>query len=154
MVTRAAGAATCPAAGPGTDTPDATAMSATNAQRRLTAKTLRTERTMLYSTRMSTDWLLGIWRLMRADVTLDFAPGVRMEFLAGGVLYYHVDVGGTDQIVELVYRVEGDMLHTENPAAPHSMRVRIEHGVGDVLLLDFAGAQAMLVREVPLASRD
>jgi hypothetical protein len=103
---------------------------------------------------MSTDWLLGIWRLMRADVTLDFAPGVRMEFLAGGVLYYHVDVGGTDQIVELVYRVEGDMLHTENPAAPHSMRVRIEHGVGDVLRLDFAGAQAMLVREVPLAPRD
>lgn len=88
---------------------------------------------------------------MRADVTLDFAPGVRMEFLGGGVLHYHVDVGGTDQIVELVYRVEGDMLHTENPAAPHAMRVRIEHGVGDVLLLDFAGAQAMLVREAPVA---
>ncbi|WP_396220940.1 hypothetical protein [Gemmatimonas sp.] len=97
---------------------------------------------------MSTIWLLGIWRLMRADASLDFAPGVRMEFLPDGVLRYHVDVGGQDQVVDLVYRVEGDLLLTENPEAPHSMSVRIEHGAGDVLLLDFGGAQAMLVREV------
>jgi len=102
----------------------------------------------VYSTTMSTDWLLGIWRLMRADASLDFAPGVRMEFVMDGVLRYHVDVGGQDQIVDLVYRVEADVLYTENPAAPHSMSVRIEHGVGDVLLLDFGGAHALLVREV------
>lgn len=99
---------------------------------------------------MSTDWLLGTWRLMRADPALDFAPGVRMEFLTAGVLRYHVDVGGRDQIIELVYRVDGDTLHTDNPAAPHSMSVRIVHGQGDVLLLDFAGLQAMLVREADL----
>jgi hypothetical protein len=85
---------------------------------------------------------------MRADASLDFAPGVRMEFLIEGVLRYHVDVGGQDQSVDLVYRIEGDVLHTDNPAAPHSMSVRIEHGSGDVLLLDFGGPQAMLVREV------
>jgi hypothetical protein len=96
---------------------------------------------------MSTDWLLGTWRLMRADEPLDFAPGVRMEFLPDGVLHYHVDVGGTDRIIELVYRVEGDLLHTENPAAPHSMSVRLTHGEGDSLLLDFGGPQALLVRE-------
>jgi hypothetical protein len=97
---------------------------------------------------MTTDWLLGTWRLMRADPSLDFAPGVRMEFLPDGALHYHVDVGGTDQVIALVYRVDGDLLHTDNPASPHSMSVRIVHGAGDVLLLDFAGAQAMLVREV------
>ncbi|WP_309669242.1 hypothetical protein [Gemmatimonas sp.] len=97
---------------------------------------------------MSTNWLLGIWRLMRADASLDFAPGVRMEFLLDGVLRYHVDVGGQDQSLDLVYRVDGEMLHTDNPAAPHSMSVRIEHGVGDKLLLDFGGPKAMLVREV------
>ena len=103
---------------------------------------------IVYSMAMSTNWLLGIWRLMRADASLDFAPGVRMEFLIDGVLRYHVDVGGQDQVVDLVYRVDGDLLHTENPEAPHSMSVRLEHGAGDVLLLDFGGAQAMLVREV------
>ncbi len=93
------------------------------------------------------DWLLGTWRLMRADAALDFAPGVRMEFLNDGLLRYHIDVGGTDQVIELRYRVEGDTLITDNPAAPHSMSVRFSHGVGDVLMLDFAGALAWLIRE-------
>ncbi len=115
---------------------------------------LRSENDIVYSKPMSTNWLLGIWRLMRADASLDFAPGVRMEFLIDGVLRYHVDVGGQDQVVDLVYRVDGDLLHTENPEAPHSMSVRIEHGAGDVLLLDFGGAQAMLVREVERPAHD
>ena len=101
---------------------------------------------------MTPSWLLGAWRLMRADPTLDFAPGVRMEFLRDGQLRYHVDVGGTDQVIALLYRVEGDLLHTDNPTAPHTMTVRIVHGEGDVMLLDFAGAQAMLVREHPRGS--
>lgn len=92
-------------------------------------------------------WLLGTWRLLRADPSLDFAPGVRMEFLDGGQLLYHVDVAGTDQSIALRYRLEGDWLHTENPVAPHAMSVRVTHGDGDVLLLDFAGPQAVLVRE-------
>jgi hypothetical protein len=96
---------------------------------------------------MTANWLLGTWRLMRADPSLDFAPGVRMEFRPNGALRYHVDVGGRDQVIDLRYRVEGDMLHTDNPAAPHSMSVRILHGQGDILHLDFAGAHALLVRE-------
>jgi hypothetical protein len=96
---------------------------------------------------MARDWLLGTWRLMRADPELDFAPGVRMEFCSQGLLHYHIDVGGRDQVVELVYRVEGDLLYTDNPASPHSMTVRIEHGAGDILMLDFAGSRALLVRE-------
>lgn len=96
---------------------------------------------------MPPDWLLGTWRLLRADASLDFAPGVRMEFRAEGQLHYHIDVGGRDQIVTLLYRVEGDVLHTDNPVAPHSMSVRLVHGAGDVLMLDFAGAHALLVRE-------
>jgi hypothetical protein len=84
---------------------------------------------------------------MRADPSLDFAPGVRMEFRPDGQLHYHIDVGGRDQVIGLRYRVDGDMLHTDNPAAPHSMSVRILHGQGDILHLDFAGAHALLVRE-------
>ncbi len=84
---------------------------------------------------------------MRADAALDFAPGVRMEFRDEGRLHYHIDVGGKDQVVQLRYRVDGDVLYTDNPAAPHSMSVRITHGAGDVLLLDFGGANAMLIRE-------
>lgn len=85
---------------------------------------------------------------MRADAPLDFAPGVRMEFLPDGELRYHVDVGGTDTVIELVYRVEGNVLYTENPSSPHTMSVRMTHGEGDSLLFDFGGPCALLVREV------
>ncbi len=94
------------------------------------------------------NWLHGTWQLLRADPSLDFAPGVRMEFRVDGTLCYHVDVGGREQVIQLLYRIEGDLLRTDNPAAPHSMSVRIAHGSGDTLLLDFGGPQAILIREL------
>lgn len=100
-----------------------------------------------------THWLIGTWRLLRADAALDFAPGVRMEFLEDGTLHYHVEVGGRDQVIDLRYRLEHDMLHTENPAAPHAMSVRWSEGTGGVLVLDFAGPKAWLVREAALYIR-
>ena len=92
-------------------------------------------------------WLLGTWRLYRADDGLDFAPGVRMEFADAGVLRYHIDVGGTDQVVDLLYRVEGDTLHTENVIEPHVVSVKFAREGEDVLALDFGGASAWLMRE-------
>lgn len=96
---------------------------------------------------MTPPWLFGIWRLERADAPLDFAPGVRMEFLRDGLLRYHVDVGGRDQTIDLHYRVDGDLLHTENPAAPHTMSVKISHDARGMLELDFGGPRALLSRE-------
>jgi hypothetical protein len=92
--------------------------------------------------------LLGRWRLLRADATLDFAPGARMEFQSGGRLLYTFDVGGRRATVPLVYRVHGETLRTDNPAAPHLAVTRFEFGPGDVLILDFAGARALFVREI------
>ena len=92
-------------------------------------------------------WLFGMWRLLRAEAALDFAPGVRMEFLQGGRLRYHIDVGGRDQVIPLVYRVDGDMMRTDNPAAPHAVSTRFALGAGDVLVFDFSGARAWFVRE-------
>jgi hypothetical protein len=92
-------------------------------------------------------WLIGTWRLFRADAALDFAPGVRMEFAADGHLQYHIDIGGSDQVVGLLYRVDGDTLHTENVITPHAMSVRFAREGEDVLALDFGGARAWLLRE-------
>src|SRR5688500_5052915 len=92
-------------------------------------------------------WLLGCWRLMRSDPTLDFGPGVRMEFLLGGHLRYILSIDGHELVVPLVCRTTGDLLETDNPAAPHAMSSRFSLGAGDMLMLDFAGAHAMFVRE-------
>jgi hypothetical protein len=92
--------------------------------------------------------LMGRWRLFRADASLDFAPNVRMEFLEGGRLRYSFEAAGTPQSIMLIYRVDGDMLFTDNPAAPHARETRFWFGPGDVLALDFAGAQAWFIREI------
>jgi hypothetical protein len=92
--------------------------------------------------------LLGRWRLFRADASLDFAPNVRMEFLTGGRLRYTFDAGEASQSLMLVYRVEGDTLFTDNPAASHTSSSRFWFGEGDALSIDFAGAVAWFIREI------
>jgi hypothetical protein len=92
--------------------------------------------------------LLGRWRLFRAAPGLDFAPNVRMEFLAGGRLQYSFTAGDHPQSVMLIYRVEGDVLFTDNPGAPHATATRFWFGPGDVLAIDFAGEVAWFIREL------
>ena len=92
-------------------------------------------------------WLLGRWRLLRAEAGLDFAPGVAMEFAAGGRLRYTFHVGDRVQDVALVYRVRGDTLRTDNPAAPHAVETRFKLAEGGVLEFDFSGARAWFVKE-------
>jgi hypothetical protein len=91
--------------------------------------------------------ILGRWRLLRAHHSLDFAPEVEMEFTVGGRLHYSFAVGTGRQTVELIYRVDGELLHTDNPAATHETMVRWRIGAGEVLVLDFAGAEACFVRD-------
>jgi len=92
-------------------------------------------------------WLLGRWRLLRADAALDFAPGVSMEFGSAGRLRYSLVVEGRTHEIALLYRVEGNVLRTDNPAAPHATATHFELGAGGVLIFDFAGARAWFIRE-------
>lgn len=95
----------------------------------------------------STGRLLGRWRLLRADAALDFAPEVCMEFQSGGRLKYEFAVGAHRESVALLYRVDGDMLCTDNPSAPHARSTHFHFGPGEVLVFDFAGPRAWFVRE-------
>ena len=97
--------------------------------------------------------LLGRWRLLRAHPSLDFAPEAGMEFRGGGELIYSFAVGGGRAEIALLYVVAGDTLRTDNPAAPHATAVRFRIGLGDVLVLDFAGAEACFVRDEPEGGR-
>lgn len=85
---------------------------------------------------------------MRADPGLDFAPQIRMEFLAGGRLRYMFDAGTGEQSLMLIYRLEGDVLSTDNPAASHARETHVRFGPGDVMILDFGGELAWFIREL------
>jgi hypothetical protein len=92
-------------------------------------------------------WLIGRWRLVHAAAALGFIPGTRMEFGRDGTLRYVIPVEGTEQTIALLYRVQDDLLRTENPLAPHATATPIRQGPGDTLVLDFADSPAVLVRE-------
>lgn len=92
--------------------------------------------------------LLGRWRLLRADPSLEFAPGVSMDFQPGGRLLYAFDAGDHRQAIALCYRIEGDQLHTDSPSTTRETTAHFVMGEGGVLILDFAGAKAWLVPEL------
>jgi hypothetical protein len=94
------------------------------------------------------DWLIGRWRLMHAAPALGFTPGTRMEFRPGGTLIYVIPIEQQEQAITLLYRVDGDVLRTENPAAPHATATPFHQGPAGTLVLDFADSPAVLVREV------
>lgn len=94
-------------------------------------------------------WLLGAWRLLHAEAALEFLPGTRMEFGAGGQLRYTIPLEGREQVFALIYQVDGDLLRTDNPSAPHATATHFHQGSGGALVLDFAGTRAIFVRALP-----
>jgi hypothetical protein len=92
---------------------------------------------------------LGRWRLLRADATIEFLPGAILDFRDAAHLEYTFDIDGHAHSVALRYRTEGDLLRTEVPGTTHEATARFEFGPARVLVLDFAGARAWFVPELP-----
>ena len=57
------------------------------------------------------------------------------------------DEVGDPHDLDMKLRVNGDVLRTDNPAAPHATATRFWHGEAGVLVFDFAGPLAVFVRE-------
>jgi hypothetical protein len=92
--------------------------------------------------------LLGRWRLLSADRSLDFAPDVEMEFRPDCQLRYSFAVGEHRQELRLGYRVDGNELHTESPASSHEVTAHFTFAAGDALVFDFGGPRAWFVRQL------
>jgi hypothetical protein len=91
-------------------------------------------------------WLLGRWRLLRAEAG-STSPRASRWSSAGGRLRYSFDVGGRVQAIALVYQVEGNVLRTDNPSAAHAVETHFRLGEAGVLEFDFSGARAWFVKE-------
>ena len=50
----------------------------------------------------------GAWRLLKSDGDMDIGEGVTMTFTADGKLVYVVHQKGSDQIMSLTFRINGE----------------------------------------------
>jgi hypothetical protein len=93
------------------------------------------------------DWLLGRWRLQRAEPGLDILPGTGMDFRAGGALIYTIEIAGRQAVFELTYQIAGSLLRTVHSSGGHIATSRFELGRDGLLQFDFGGKRAWFVRD-------
>ena len=67
---------------------------------------------------------------------------VELEFLPNGELLYSVDAGDRWRVARLIYRVDGDVLVTDQASDPREERTRFRFQPDGVLVLEFDGRQS------------
>ena len=84
--------------------------------------------------------LLGKWmgRFNGEPVAIEFRPDGRMAYV--------VLSGGKTQIMRMTYRVEGDVLITDQPSQPREERSRFRLDPDGALVLSFGGSDTRFER--------
>jgi hypothetical protein len=92
--------------------------------------------------------LLGKWKSDPSDLqTTELYGQVSIEFTDRGEVSYTIHGPDKDQIILLNYRVEGDVLVTDQPSEPRQERTRFFLDSAGRLLLFFGGRKSSYIRE-------
>jgi hypothetical protein len=84
--------------------------------------------------------LAGAWVVDRSDKrALAELGDVLLEFSTDGSLTYVVRGAEKNQIINLTYRVDGNMIVTDQPSAPREERTAFELSDAGILTLAFGG---------------
>ena len=84
--------------------------------------------------------------MVQAAPEIDTGAAVEMEFEPFGRLIYGVLEGERWQIMLLIYRVEADVIVSNQPSAPHEERTRFVITENGNLMLDWLGQPAIFER--------
>ena len=84
--------------------------------------------------------LIGKWFGRVAD------EGVGLEFLEDGRLAYAILTEKSTQIMRMTYRVDGEMLVTDQPSHPSEERMRFGWDESGALVLEFGGVKSRFTR--------
>ena len=57
---------------------------------------------------------IGFWKLIEADPSPDLGDGDEMEFKENGELIYAIDPGSKWQVMNLIFKIEGNYLIMTN----------------------------------------
>jgi len=93
--------------------------------------------------------LTGKWKSDPSDPSTKANYGeVTQIFHDDGRLTYIIHSAERDQVMRLVYRIEGDELVTDQPSAPSEHRTRFKFDESGALELDDQGDRSRFVRVV------
>lgn len=89
---------------------------------------------------------LGRWRLLKVEGDFYVGEGVTMTFTEDGKLVYVIRQKDSKQIMNLMYRVEGQRLITDQPSSPKEERTKFSFDADGNLLLEYAESKAWFTR--------
>ncbi len=90
--------------------------------------------------------LVGIWNSDQNDeLTKNSIGKVSMTFTEDGQLIYDIDAGDKIQRMNLVYRVIGDTIISDQPSHPQEQRTKFKI-LNNKLTLDLDGEKTIFIR--------
>ena len=90
--------------------------------------------------------LFGRWSLIKAEGAIETGDGVTMTFTEDGKLVYVIHQKDSKQIMNLVFRVEGNHLVTNQPTHPQEQRTSFSFDAEGHLVLEYDGSKSWFAR--------
>jgi hypothetical protein len=91
--------------------------------------------------------LIGSWNSDESDEATQKALGkVTMTFTKDSKLIYDIFEGGKQLRMNMVYKVQGDTIISDQPSHPQEQRTRYKIENGDKLILDFESQKTIFNR--------
>jgi transcriptional/translational regulatory protein YebC/TACO1 len=87
-----------------------------------------------------------MWQLVKSEGSLETEDGVTMTFTPDGKLVYVVHQDQSDQIMNLVFSVNGDCIVTNQPSSPRPESTKFWFDDEGQLVLDYGGSKAWFAR--------
>jgi hypothetical protein len=100
--------------------------------------------------RRASNALLGCWHLIPDSQSDEAAEA---DFRDDGTLHYSVLSGTRWRIMKLTYRIDGDVIVSNQPSAPAEQRSRFSVALDGTLTLEFGGVQSRFRRGEKRAPR-
>jgi transcriptional/translational regulatory protein YebC/TACO1 len=87
-----------------------------------------------------------MWQLVKTEGSLETGDGVTMTFTSDGKLVYVIHQRQSDQIMNLVFSVDGDYIVTNQPSSPRPESTKFWFDDEGQLVLDYGGSKAWFAR--------
>ena len=97
--------------------------------------------------------LIGIWNSDQSDEPTKNCVGkVTMTFKEDGQLFYDIVAGDKLQRMNLVYKVSGDTIISDQPSHPQEQRTKFKIENGNKLTMEFDGEKTVFIRVIKMVS--